>query len=207
MDYRLMNANLGNVQKAKSRYNDDVMGTSLNVEMNIYSRNLKSFRKHKMVLLSLVLISVCLFEDIACIHATSKQSDAIGNTPFHLCPSEGNQFSIEDLQLNPYPLVKGQNFSLRAKGQLNTTIQEGATMNIQVKKGPIVLSAQDKSLCKHQAGQGLIPCPMSPGFQELNVTLKVPNETPAGTYELTIHVDNGRDASRIICLNGDVQVT
>jgi hypothetical protein len=85
--------------------------------------------------------------------------------------------SPQEIYTNTLLNYSGKNLSIKAAGDLKTTVVEGAYVAIQVKYGLITLIKQKIDLCE-QVKNVDKECPLEPGELEVTKDVALPNEIP-----------------------------
>jgi hypothetical protein len=81
------------------------------------------------------------------------------------------------IHANVLLIYSGKNLSIKATGDLKTTVVEGAYVAIQVKYGLITLIKQKIDLCE-QVKNVDKECPLEPGELQVTKDVELPNEIP-----------------------------
>ncbi|KHN96039.1 phosphatidylglycerol/phosphatidylinositol transfer protein precursor [Metarhizium album ARSEF 1941] len=128
-----------------------------------------------------------------------------GESPLEHCPGrEGNGYvEIKRVDLLPNPPAAGRDLIIKATGNVNKTIEDGAYIDLVVKYGLIRLLKTRIDLCE-QMGEVQLKCPLERGERVITKTVKLPKEIPPGTYNVEADVFTaGQD--RITCLTATVK--
>ena len=80
-------------------------------------------------------------------------------SPLKSCGTSQDSFALNFLDLNPYPVTKGGNVTVKAAGILNKDITQGASVSLTVKAGFIPLYSTTVDLCDNASEQGMA-CPI-----------------------------------------------
>lgn len=137
---------------------------------------------------------------------TSLYAVAVTFTPSPLrsCGTSADSLQLKSLEIQPYPILKGQNVTVIAGGNLSRPIIEGSTARIIVKAGFIPLYSNNINVCESAAKEGF-PCPIVAGDQKISISQSLPDIVPAGRFDLRVVITNA-DKTQIACFQGTVQV-
>lgn len=129
-----------------------------------------------------------------------------GDSPLELCDSDHSKdiVYIERVDLLPNPPAIGAKLSIKATGTVYEPIVDGATVEVEVKYGPIRLLRTTADFCE-QTSQVDLECPIEKGVLSLTKEVDIPNEVPAGTYTVKATVINA-DKKPITCLQATVKM-
>jgi hypothetical protein len=117
---------------------------------------------------------------------------AAAPAPFTVCASDA-MFQVRSVDIEPQPLVPGKKVTVKASGTLQEQLTGGSYsadlrymgVSIQQLSGPV--------------GQ-LITLPAQPGPATMGATVKVPKQTPQGSYELRFSAVD-QNGSTLACLS------
>jgi hypothetical protein len=108
-------------------------------------------------------------------------------TEIVLCSSEEDMMHVEKVYIVPDPPTKGANLSVFLQGTLYETLDNGAYMTANVKKGGIKFPQVRFSVCDYMKNGG---CPVAPGEQTLQFEFDIPKMIPGGPYEVQANLFN-----------------
>ncbi|QEU61664.1 Npc2 [Kluyveromyces lactis] len=129
-----------------------------------------------------------------------------GDSPLLQCDVDQSQsLDVTQVNLVPNPPQRGENLTIAAAGVLQTTIEEGAYIDIEVRLGYIKLISQTYDLCEQLEENDIdgLKCPIEEGVYELNKIVEIPSEVPPGKYSVIARAYNVDD-EQITCLTGEV---
>ncbi|TPX30113.1 hypothetical protein SmJEL517_g06246 [Synchytrium microbalum] len=118
-----------------------------------------------------------------------------------LCGTDDDIFTVESIILTPDPPVKGQSLVIEARGYLKEDVVAGSVADVKVKLGLIKLFEQRLDLCE-EIKRIDVECPILKGYQVIERTIDLPNELPAGKYNLHLNATNADDLP-ITCVNAE----
>lgn len=124
--------------------------------------------------------------------------------PLKSCGSSKDSFSLDLLDLDPYPVMKGRNITVKAAGTLLKDITAGASVALSVKAGFVPLYSTTVDLCDAVKKQGM-ECPITKGPHSVGTSQAIPDQVPSGTFNIKIVATNA-DKSPIACFQGDVVI-
>ncbi|SMN20243.1 similar to Saccharomyces cerevisiae YDL046W NPC2 Functional homolog of human NPC2/He1 [Maudiozyma saulgeensis] len=129
-----------------------------------------------------------------------------GGSPLLLCDLEEKQLlDISSVVLSPNPPERGNELVITAKGEIKTTIKDGAYVDVEVRLGYIKLLTQTFDLCevlKENDVNGLT-CPVKPGIYDLEKKVDIPDEVPPGKYTILARAYTADD-DLLACITGEV---
>ncbi|KAL1917658.1 uncharacterized protein VTP21DRAFT_4051 [Calcarisporiella thermophila] len=119
------------------------------------------------------------------------------------CGRSGDIFKFESASITPNPPREGEEVTLKTKGTLSEQVEVGATIEVEIKYGPIVVKRLKNDFCE-ELKKANKTCPLAKGPQELIVSTQLPNDIPSGTYTLTGKIAT-KDKRPIACLTGTAE--
>ncbi|GMM50670.1 sterol transporter [Starmerella bacillaris] len=128
-----------------------------------------------------------------------------GNSPFELCNTENQHLlEIDNIYLDPYPPIPGENITITASGNLLVDVYDGAYVDVVVTYGFIILVNKRYDLCE------LLPevsmeCPVSKGKLSIVKTVEIPEEVPPGEYSVQAQAYTADDVL-LSCLEASVDL-
>jgi len=126
-----------------------------------------------------------------------------GENPLEFCsPQDDFLLTIKKVDLDPNPPQAGKTLTIKATGKLNSRIEKGAYVNLQVKYGLITLVKQTVDLCEQVSNVDL-ECPLEAGDLDLVKDVELPNQIPPGKYTVLADVFTVDD-EHVTCLKATV---
>ncbi|KAM3419988.1 hypothetical protein BST61_g3300 [Cercospora zeina] len=154
-----------------------------------------------------VLSSALLATAVTARTALVKRDDNLsvpGHNPLEFCEDpEKNILAIKKVDLDPNPPKAGTKLQITASGVLAEDIEEGATVEYQVKYGVIGILHSTADLCETVQNVDL-ECPLKKGDLTLTKDVDLPKQIPPGTYTVQATV-RSKDEKTITCLKAKVQ--
>jgi len=129
-----------------------------------------------------------------------------GDNPLSFCQKDHSDdlLTLEKVDLNPNPPLKGTTLTITAVGTLLEDVKEGAYVVLQVKYGLIRLVNTEADLCE-QVSNVDMTCPVKKGLTKIKKDVELPKEIPPGTYTVFADVYTARpESKKIICLEATV---
>lgn len=111
---------------------------------------------------------------------------------------------VEQVDLEPFPVVAGKNLTITASGIVKRTINPGAYVNVEVRLGYIRLLKQTFDLCEESEKELGIKCPIEKGPIVVKKEVEIPGFVPGGLITVKADVFND-DEEGITCLMGGIQ--
>ncbi|KAL8660994.1 MAG: hypothetical protein Q9202_006014 [Teloschistes flavicans] len=126
-----------------------------------------------------------------------------GDNPLEFCSDpSGFILTIDYVDLEPNPPVKGHALQIKAKGNFTETIEQDAYINLSVKYGLITLVNTKADLCE-QMKEVDATCPLN-GVKDFTKEVNLPKEIPPGRYTVLADVYT-KDDEKVTCLKAQVQ--
>lgn len=125
-------------------------------------------------------------------------------SPLKSCGTSADTFNLQSLDITPYPIIKGQNVSISASGNLKKAILDGSKIALSVKAGFIPLYSNTLDVCSNTAKQGY-SCPIAAGDHTIATSQAIPDNVPAGSFDIKLVATNA-DNSEIACFAGTVKI-
>lgn len=97
----------------------------------------------------------------------------------------------------------GKTLTITAKGTLNTTVKDGAYINLQVKYGLITIIKQTADLCD-TVKKADLKCPIDDGETKITKEVDLPKQIPPGKYSVIADAYT-KDDEKITCLTATVE--
>lgn len=129
-----------------------------------------------------------------------------GDSPLLLCDVEEPQLiRIGSVDLSPNPPQRGTTLNITAVGSVLEEITEGAFVDVEVRLGYIKLLSQTYDLCEELEKNdiGGLKCPVAPGLYQIKKTVDIPQEVPAGKYNVIARAYT-ENVDELTCVTGDV---
>ncbi|KAL8659623.1 MAG: hypothetical protein Q9226_000328 [Calogaya cf. arnoldii] len=125
-----------------------------------------------------------------------------GDNPLNFCADPTDYtLTIDHVDLDPNPPVKGKALQIKAKGNFTLKIEQGAYINLSVKYGLITLVKTQADLCE-QMKEVDESCPLN-GAKDFTKDVTLPKEIPPGTYTVLADAYT-EDGEQITCLEAVV---
>ncbi|KAL8780486.1 MAG: hypothetical protein Q9213_006446 [Squamulea squamosa] len=125
-----------------------------------------------------------------------------GNNPLSFCSDPTNFIlTIDNVDLDPNPPVKGEALQIKAKGNFTEKVEQDAYINLSVKYGLITLINTKADLCE-QMKEVDESCPLE-GAKDFTKDVTLPKEIPRGSYTVLADVYT-KDDEQITCLKATV---
>ncbi|KAG8905692.1 Phosphatidylglycerol/phosphatidylinositol transfer protein [Tulasnella sp. 403] len=97
--------------------------------------------------------------------------------------SPSDIIQIHSLTVSPDPPEPGKNLTVKAKGFVSQTIEDGAYADVTVKLGLIKLLHKQFDVCEEARNNNAeIQCPVEPGEHEVEQTVLLPKEVPRAKF-------------------------
>ncbi|KAK9453804.1 ML domain-containing protein [Dipodascopsis uninucleata] len=127
-----------------------------------------------------------------------------GSSPVNICDVDSKQvLDIKYLKIDPNPPKRGEELYIEGEGYLSDTITQGAFVEVEVKYGFIRLVKETLDLCE-QLEKAEKPCPLEKGVINFAKSVELPNEIPAGKYNVVARAYK-EDYTEIACLTAQVE--
>lgn len=110
-------------------------------------------------------------------------------TTIFLCGNDDDVMKVLDIDIDPNPPRKGENVSIIAFGSLQETLNDGAYIVAEMKKGVLRFPKIKASICENLVGG----CPVQKGATKLELKFEIPKVFPSGNYEVKAVVYNADD--------------
>lgn len=120
--------------------------------------------------------------------------------PFEVCPGSTDGFGVRSIDLEPLPAVAGQDLTIRVDGTSLVPVEEGTTVTMSIREGPLPAPPATYDLCGALRTTSNVSCPVKPGTAaSAEFQYKVPRVAPAGTATSTVttHDPQGKQLSCI----------
>lgn len=104
-----------------------------------------------------------------------------------ICNEASDIFEISDIVLLPDPPLKGQNLSIRVRGDMKNELTEGSYMTVMLKIGALEFPIIQLDTCEYLENK----CPINKGEVDLEMKFAIPNELPSGTVNAEVLIYNG----------------
>ncbi|KAG0284655.1 Phosphatidylglycerol/phosphatidylinositol transfer protein [Linnemannia gamsii] len=153
-----------------------------------------------MRLSSVVLTLACAFGLTSAASINNPFSFNPAPATITTCPGgdDTDLLTIDYVNINPNPPLKGEILTIDAKGTLADDVVEGAKIFLVVKLGLIKLLTKELDFCEESAKIDK-PCPLKAGDQYLYHEVELPKEIPPGKYIVNVKVKNP-DEKQVTCL-------
>jgi len=121
------------------------------------------------------------------------------------CGKPSDLFQIELVTIEPRPLRRSQEITVRVRGTFSQEVQEGK-VNYEVSYNMIPLLKDTTDLCKGLKRVPKLPqCPINEGLWDETYSIELPSKTPPGTYTLKASAFD-KDGNQIFCMEGKSKV-
>ncbi|KAG6834365.1 hypothetical protein H0H93_010113 [Arthromyces matolae] len=123
------------------------------------------------------------------------------------CDTSNGIVNVQDIQISPDSPQAGKNLTVTIRGQVTSTVQEGAYATVSVKAGLVTYPSQKVDICQEARNSNLsIQCPVAPGTYTVVDTVSIPNNVPKGSYNAQI---NGytADKASMFCVQATFDVS
>lgn len=154
--------------------------------------------------LSLALEGSPSFDVVAAAPGVSKPIP--GGSPLQQCDLEETQLlDVRSVELLPNPPKRGANLTIKANGEVLTSVEQGAYVDVEVRLGYIKLITQRFDLCEvlSENDIGGLECPVQPGLYDLSKIVQIPAEVPPGRYTVLGRAYTADD-KLLTCITGDI---
>jgi len=142
-----------------------------------------------------------------------------GDLPFTRCSDFTPDITIKTVKIAPYPNSAAQPFNLNLNGELNSTVQQGATVTTSFKAGIFEIFQNQQDLCSdmlysitntnhttphnnthEKSQQHKCKCPCSQNNLTISIPFNIPDIQPF--VRILVHiVANNADGSGLFCLD------
>ncbi|KAL6950966.1 hypothetical protein ACO0QE_000250 [Hanseniaspora vineae] len=129
-----------------------------------------------------------------------------GDSPLLLCDVEEPQLiRIDSIDISPNPPQRGTTLEITAEGVVLEEITEGSFVDVEVRLGYIKLLSQTYDLCEELEKNDIdgLKCPVAPGLYKIKKTVDIPQEVPAGKYNVVARAYT-ENVDELTCVTGDV---
>ncbi len=124
------------------------------------------------------------------------------------CGKPSDALLLEELEVEPDVLKRGQNLCIKVDGILRQPVASGAYMKLKLYVGKLMLFDGTMDLCRELdklTGSDTPRCPLSPGKICVKHEEPIPDYVPKGIYTFKALGFTEEDC-RIFCLEGKVRV-
>ncbi|KAJ3188136.1 Phosphatidylglycerol/phosphatidylinositol transfer protein [Gaertneriomyces sp. JEL0708] len=119
-----------------------------------------------------------------------------------VCPGTTGSLAVDDVMINPNPIIIGQNVTISASGKVTKEITAGAKAKVTVKAGFLTLYSSEVDICEAALENGIV-CPIPIGDNAVTISQPVPSIVPKGTYQVKVDAKHA-DGSALVCFQGPV---
>ncbi|PKI85905.1 Npc2p [Malassezia vespertilionis] len=100
---------------------------------------------------------------------------------WNTCGDDGVVVHAREIELNPDPPVKGQNLTVHAVGTVDSAVEQGSYIDINVHVGFVRVLSRRFDLCDALVDNNVeVQCPIKPGKYNFSHTVALPREIPPG---------------------------
>lgn len=120
--------------------------------------------------------------------------------PFDVCPGAADGLGVRSIDIEPMPAVAGQEVQITVDGASLVPVEEGTTVDMVVREGPLPAPPATYDLCQALRATSNLSCPVQPGTEaSAKFLYSVPRVAPAGTATSTV-TTRDRQGKQLSCI-------